>query len=157
MHCWNHRDVPANGICCACGRALCAECASDIHGAVACARRCEDRVHKLLSTRAWFMATRSNERLAVAWLRGRNVAWGVIVVGFGAIYGQLGYGAEQYMDAVLGAFAVFAGILLLYQASRRRRTPSTMPLCIACGYNLTGNTSGRCPECGYEVRSAGAK
>ena len=24
-------------------------------------------------------------------------------------------------------------------------------LCVACGYNLTGNTSGTCPECGKEI------
>lgn len=28
------------------------------------------------------------------------------------------------------------------------RRPFTMECCIACGYNLTGNTSGACPECG---------
>ncbi|HKQ47296.1 MAG TPA: hypothetical protein VJZ71_04400 [Phycisphaerae bacterium] len=26
-----------------------------------------------------------------------------------------------------------------------------LPLCPRCGYNLTGNTSGRCPECGQPV------
>ncbi|MCH8805988.1 MAG: hypothetical protein IH986_07860 [Planctomycetes bacterium] len=26
--------------------------------------------------------------------------------------------------------------------------------CRQCGYNLTGNVSGRCPECGSDVRSA---
>ena len=28
-------------------------------------------------------------------------------------------------------------------------------LCTSCGYNLTGNTTGRCPECGKEVVSHG--
>lgn len=27
-------------------------------------------------------------------------------------------------------------------------------LCRSCGYNLTGNVSGRCPECGSEIRRA---
>jgi hypothetical protein len=31
--------------------------------------------------------------------------------------------------------------------ARRRRKP-VEPLCEKCGYNLTGNISGRCPECG---------
>jgi len=26
------------------------------------------------------------------------------------------------------------------------------PYCSDCGYNLTGNTSGRCPECGSRIR-----
>jgi hypothetical protein len=37
--------------------------------------------------------------------------------------------------------------LCLYGAIRRRRLRSS-GLCQACGYNLTGNTSGVCPECG---------
>ena len=31
--------------------------------------------------------------------------------------------------------------------SRRQRTPA----CASCGYNLTGNTSGYCPECGTMI------
>ncbi len=27
------------------------------------------------------------------------------------------------------------------------------PACASCGYNLTGNTSGRCPECGSAIRT----
>lgn len=34
-----------------------------------------------------------------------------------------------------------------------RRLRSATHLCIACGYNLTGNTSGTCPECGTPVPS----
>ncbi len=32
----------------------------------------------------------------------------------------------------------------------RRAAPTD--LCLGCAYNLTGNVSGRCPECGREVR-----
>ena len=39
------------------------------------------------------------------------------------------------------------------RTARRRR----LALCLTCGYNLTGNTSGTCPECGAAVvRSAPA-
>lgn len=43
----------------------------------------------------------------------------------------------------------FIGAYLLDQAieARRRREPS----CRACGYNLTGNVSGVCPECGTPI------
>jgi hypothetical protein len=34
---------------------------------------------------------------------------------------------------------------------RRRRAPIG-PLCETCGYNLTGNVSGRCPECGETIQ-----
>lgn len=36
-------------------------------------------------------------------------------------------------------------ILALYRRLHRRAAPGT---CARCGYNLTGNLSGRCPECG---------
>ena len=34
---------------------------------------------------------------------------------------------------------------------RRRKRRSAGLLCLSCGYNLTGNTSGTCPECGTAV------
>ncbi len=32
-----------------------------------------------------------------------------------------------------------------------------VPICIACGYDLTGTVSGVCPECGAAVRNAGVE
>ncbi len=43
---------------------------------------------------------------------------------------------------------VLLGIALWIQAKRRA---ANKDCCIACGYNLTGNISGRCPECGTEL------
>jgi hypothetical protein len=34
---------------------------------------------------------------------------------------------------------------------RRRRRAQIVGVCFACGYNLTGNVSGTCPECGGTV------
>jgi len=39
----------------------------------------------------------------------------------------------------------------LWRRDRRRPRPGC---CAACGYDLTGNVSGRCPECGTAVPSA---
>ncbi len=39
-----------------------------------------------------------------------------------------------------------------------RRQPVNMgiPVCTGCGYDLRGNTSGRCPECGVQVHTSDA-
>lgn len=37
---------------------------------------------------------------------------------------------------------------------RRAKVQSKVGLCIACGYNLTGNVSGICPECGTAIPTA---
>lgn len=39
------------------------------------------------------------------------------------------------------------GVVLTWAGLRPRRRGTT-PYCRACGYNMTGNTDGRCPECG---------
>ncbi len=36
-----------------------------------------------------------------------------------------------------------------FAANRRKR--ARHPRCTSCGYNLTGNITGRCPECGVEA------
>ncbi len=50
------------------------------------------------------------------------------------------------------ACAVPAG--LLWRRDRRRMPPG---YCQKCGYNLTGNVSGRCPECGEAVPPESAR
>jgi hypothetical protein len=42
----------------------------------------------------------------------------------------------------------------LWRRRRRRYSPGK---CRECGYNLTGNTSGRCPECGTPIEAATAE
>lgn len=49
--------------------------------------------------------------------------------------------------------------LLGVRTWRRRGDQGRTGMCRSCGYNLTGNTSGRCPECGAEIlkpKAAGA-
>lgn len=45
-------------------------------------------------------------------------------------------------------FGAYPGYALVTRRSRRRRQRRKRGLCVECGYNLTGNVSGRCPECG---------
>ncbi len=49
-------------------------------------------------------------------------------------------------------FAVFASfpVLVLIRNAFRNHKRRKMGLCLACGYDLTGNVSGACPECGKD-------
>ena len=46
-------------------------------------------------------------------------------------------------------FSIAPLVWLTRKLRRRRRRKRN--LCVTCGYNLRGNTSGRCPECGTPV------
>jgi len=54
----------------------------------------------------------------------------------------------------VGTFVLFALALLLsfYAAAKTRVILDDVPHCRKCKYNLTGNTSGVCPECGEEIK-----
>lgn len=64
---------------------------------------------------------------------------------------------------IIGLVLLLIGVAILLSAlshslafaigGRRRRQPPGC--CIACGYNLTGNLSGVCPECGTPARREG--
>lgn len=57
----------------------------------------------------------------------------------------------------LSLFLTSASILLLGRIRRGRQANAAgMNLCAQCGYSLTGNVSGRCPECGTVVGERGA-
>lgn len=62
------------------------------------------------------------------------------------------------MDVVYGlGTAIVIGLVLIFLAAcippRRRAKPSKHPPghCRSCGYDLTGNVSGVCPECGSQI------
>jgi predicted RNA-binding Zn-ribbon protein involved in translation (DUF1610 family) len=60
-------------------------------------------------------------------------------------YGQFGF-AMPLLGGVI-AHIVFK------RRERAREMRRRHNLCVACGYNLTGNVSGACPECGEKISS----
>ena len=48
-------------------------------------------------------------------------------------------------------FSIYPTIAFVRAPYRRRHLRRKKGLCIHCGYNLTGNVSGVCPECGEKV------
>ena len=72
---------------------------------------------------------------------------------------------EEVLPAVRGATyrkyilplwiptVVFGGLTFyVYAPIRRRRRWERESRCVECGYNLIGNTSGNCPECGAAIQ-----
>lgn len=59
------------------------------------------------------------------------------------------------LHALAGALLVAAALLGGgLRAALRRRWRLANHMCVACGYDLAGNESGTCPECGTAVPSA---
>lgn len=53
--------------------------------------------------------------------------------------------------------AAYAVAIFVYRRARWKTCYIDAPFCSRCGYNLTGNPSGRCSECGTPVESTIAK
>ena len=51
-------------------------------------------------------------------------------------------------------FAIYPAIFFVRRVRRRRRMQQLNVYCDACGYNLSGNVSGVCPECGVAIPEA---
>jgi hypothetical protein len=65
------------------------------------------------------------------------------------------------LDSFWPVFALALGLTwpftyLSFRIARRapKRDPNAPPTCPKCEYNLTGNVSGICPECGTPIKSA---
>ena len=55
---------------------------------------------------------------------------------------------------IILSFCATASVVFLFQLRRKPKPVGETPHCGGCGYSLTGNQSGRCPECGLELTEA---
>jgi len=72
----------------------------------------------------------------------RRIRAAPAIVGYDAMPYTIGRVTRPTTAMLLAARGIIVAVLV---AMRR---PPPVGLCSACGYDLTGNTSGRCPECG---------
>lgn len=49
-------------------------------------------------------------------------------------------------------FSAYPFVALIGSRARLRHRRRVRGLCVECGYDLTGNVSGKCPECGTEIK-----
>ena len=63
------------------------------------------------------------------------------------------WGGELWVYLEVPLYALFAAVAIPTLLVWRFWPKPVKPGHCRCGYNLTGNTSGVCPECGVEVQS----
>ena len=150
MKCFNHPEIDAIGLCTACNRGLCVDCVVDLERGLACKDRCEHEVRRLLDLRDYsFTQPHQQETKVRQMSAGRaravliNVVLAIIFFVTWYIYGQIIFAIVAGMNCLLAILAAVTG--------RSRIRTDQFRLCPKCGYNVTGNTSGRCPECGYLI------
>jgi len=85
--------------------------------------------------------------------RRRMVRWSLsaMVISIGALISMFdGISPSAVFSIVVVALlAVAANAVVYWHSGRDRRPP--IGICARCGYNLRGNESGRCPECGTDT------
>ena len=84
----------------------------------------------------------------------------VIGVPFARLARHWGFYSQPVGFMLPSVVAVLAVVLIVWLVRRRitrnlreELTKQGMPTCVKCGYNLTGNVSGTCPECGKKVKA----
>ncbi len=66
-------------------------------------------------------------------------------------WGMEWMGPTLFIEFPLWLPVAICGGLLVCRMAFKYRQPEEQRRCSACGYNLTGNVSGTCPECGAAV------
>ena len=66
----------------------------------------------------------------------------------------LGWLATGIRVTLLAVFLLSVLVLFRFRSQWDREQRAKRNLCISCGYDLTANTSGVCPECGTPVPKA---
>jgi hypothetical protein len=120
MHCYRHDPIPAVGICKACFKALCSECAVDVGNGLACRGECEQKVDEL--NQMW---DRSAKIYGVGAHRSRVpstgvLLWSLISLAMWAVtaVAYFGKGELDVASLVMAVFFTIALGLAVYSARR---------------------------------------
>lgn len=80
---------------------------------------------------------------------GNNEMWYTEFAGCGGRYWVIHLRLEYWVLAL--AFGVYPAVLAIQMYRRRLQTAAIGCPCSRCNYDLTGNQSGTCPECGTTI------
>lgn len=156
MHCFYHPEQPAVALCSVCSKGICSACAADLRRSTACRDKCEVESRRLLDLRDYSLNMPHLNENARATIRKNttrsgivSLFMGVLSFGFGVYVLRIRSDAFSWYLIGFGAILIVSGALTW--ATRGFRSPSHFRICTRCGYNLTGNTTGSCPECGQKA------
>ena len=108
---------------------------------------------------AWGRAEKATLRQPLLWVLviATIAAYGIIVFSLPTLGIPVEWrGRVRGIMLLLGCL-FFAAIPFFFRRTvqrslRRQLCDSGVPVCISCGYDLAGNTTGECPECGSSSR-----
>jgi hypothetical protein len=112
-------------------------------------------LHVMNDTRRWKLR---QARLGQFWRGARyNIIQYALILLMAARVAESIYKGWPFREIGINAVVLCA---LIYQHLSTRVAQSKINrvlqgFCLTCGYNLTGNTSGACPECGHEIIEPG--
>jgi len=111
MNCFNHPDIPAIGICKACSKGLCLECATDLDHGLACKNKHEESVNtinSILSKNARITSTaRKSTLIGPSFL----LFMGLVLIGSGLFARS----SVQWEPVLIGSgFVVFSVVTFFY-------------------------------------------
>jgi len=146
MHCFNHPDVQACGICKSCQRALCRTCVSDVGKSIACQGRCESDVSwldEMLKLNIELMQTTDYKKLttdstsALASSRAALTGTVLFMLVLGAIFlAYAAYDSSAFL-ALLGAALFGFGLFDLVRMKWTARNADDRPR--SAGANQPGS------------------
>ncbi len=154
MKCYYHHDRDALGTCKSCGRGLCEECHVVVGRGLACRNQCEGDVRAL----NYLIESNMRQTPTGSTIVAMAKRSGVISALFFLLLGisMFAFGINDFVDhgtvdmrVFMGGIAIVYGLVGLWRV-KQMPAPNRYPPghCRKCGYDLTGNESGTCPECG---------
>jgi hypothetical protein len=148
MKCFDHPETDAVAVCMVCGKGCCRACAADLGRVVCCKGRCEVEARRMTDLRDFSFAQPSMTESRMKWAAAAQTRGAAFIMLLGAAFMAFGALNPQFRIVIgLGALFSAYGLWILVRG-RRRDESNQFRLCPHCGYNITGNTTGKCPECG---------
>jgi len=127
MNCFKHNDRSAVGICKACAKGVCPECAAELTNGIACKDACEARVQLLNQ-----MIDNNSKTMSAA--RFQTASSGKVSLIFGgALLFFAAWWYVRYQDLLMPAFFGVFGVIIvingIQRLSRRAQYPSIESKC----------------------------